>query len=627
MAVPQDFRVPDTHDSSRCGVHNGVIQSDGGKVIDGNRRWSRHIARERALGAIRYLIFVVPLLVFWVTVKFGAIALWHVAKLVVPKVRPFHTGPSATDAPAIVAEPQADPLIEELPARKRHRHADGVGQWDHEWMQLLESASVLPTDDPDEAQQQPSIQEAPNQDSLIEVAEESADVRRELLSRLHADLVNLHERLLNDVKVQETRVAKSREDAAHLLATDPRTMWAWAEYVKSRHTVPVDSADASQVLAAIPSGEHVEIFAPAVDTSGFPKRHKGALPSKARFAARTFGSWIVTTTGHQAVVLQGPKWTLSSSNSEETLAETHFYCPDGRSLVTYSDKDLLDRLDSEGVGESILRLPDSPLAPLPPQLGAAERNPSPESGWPTRLLGDWHSAEDVALWHMSGPLGFFGARLTGGVSDRGIDVEHPEAVAQVKMQANPVGSPQVRQLRGTRPDLRNHVFYSTSGFTRAAIEEAAETTVALFKIDDDSEVHPYGSHAKRLILEGIQYQGGDDALVAEYVSSVVERIRKANTNYGSAEAWLALREPEGANPTRITTAEHTRIKRAESYLKGAIAAVKRHPNIGVETNKAVISHYRNADLRAAFFCQILGLPYPGDEPLRRRKPPTAADYY
>ncbi|MDQ0923366.1 hypothetical protein QF038_001874 [Pseudarthrobacter sp. W1I19] len=597
-------------------------------MTDGIRRRPRHYARERAVGVVKYLVFVLPRLMFWVAVKFLAIGLWHATKLVVPKIRPFHAEPSATDAPATASEPQVDPAIEELRARKRRRHAEGVDDWDHELEQLLESAWVQPATDTDETPQQPSIQAAPNQDPLGEVGEETADVRRELLSRFHADLVKVHERLLNDVKVQEARVAKSREDAAHLLEIDPRTMWAWAEYLKSPHNVPVDRSDAWQILAAIRSGEHVEIFAPAVVTSGFPKRRKGALPRKARFAARTFDSWIVTGLGQQADVLQGPKWTLRVSGEKaEYAVETYFSFPDGRDLVAYTDELASERFDTEGFGESILRLPNSSLAPLPPQLGASEQIPSPESGWPARLLGDWHSAEDVALWHMSGPLGFFGARLTGGVSDRGIDVEHPEAVAQVKMQANPVGSPQIRQLRGTRPQLRNHVFYSTSGFTRAAIEEAAETSVALFKIDDSAEVHPYGSHAKRLLLEGVQHQGGDDAVVAEYVSSVVERIRKTNINYGSAEAWLALRETDGANYTRITSAEHTRIKRAESYLKGAVAAVRRHPKIGVDPHKAVISHYRNADLRAAFFCQILVLPYPGDEPLRRAAPPTAADFY
>jgi hypothetical protein len=113
--------------------------------------------------------------------------------------------------------------------------------------------------------------------------------------------------------------------------------------------------------------------------------------------------------------------------------------------------------------------------------------------------------------------------------------------------------------------------------------------------------------------------GGDDALEADYIDSVAKRVHKANANYGSLEALTALGEAHGRD----------RSKRARSYLKGAVDAVKRHPRLGVDTHKTVVSHFRNADLRAAFFCQVLGLPYPGNEPvsLARRRPKTAADFY
>lgn len=112
------------------------------------------------------------------------------------------------------------------------------------------------------------------------------------------------------------------------------------------------------------------------------------------------------------------------------------------------------------------------------------------------------------------------------------------------MQANPVGSPLIRQLRGARPHLQNHLFYSTSGYTRAATTEASESGVALFTIDGDATVHPTGALAARLILDGHGRHGGDNALVADYVKSVTERVRKANANYGSmdTDAWLALHE-------------------------------------------------------------------------------------
>jgi hypothetical protein len=109
--------------------------------------------------------------------------------------------------------------------------------------------------------------------------------------------------------------------------------------------------------------------------------------------------------------------------------------------------------------------------------------------------------------------------------------------------------------------------------------------------------------------------------VADYIKSVTERIHKAQTNYASTEAWNALFDAHRPNEERVI--------RAQNYLTGAVDAVKVAPRIGAETHKAIVSHFRNADLRAAFFCQVLGLPYPGDEPLtqRRRRPTTAADFY
>lgn len=113
--------------------------------------------------------------------------------------------------------------------------------------------------------------------------------------------------------------------------------------------------------------------------------------------------------------------------------------------------------------------------------------------------------------------------------------------------------------------------------------------------------------------------GGEDALVADYIESVTHRVRKALANYGSLEALTALGEAHGTD----------RSKRARSYLKGAVDAVERHPRVGADTHKTVVSHVRNADLRAAFFCQVLSLPYPGNEPVSRarRRPKTAADFY
>ncbi|WJH25430.1 restriction endonuclease [Pseudarthrobacter defluvii] len=420
------------------------------------------------------------------------------------------------------------------------------------------------------------------------------------------------------------------EDPEQLLAKDPRTMWAWSVYAEYRFRLPVSSHQAQQILGAIPPGDHVEIFTAVVISATTPKPSPDAFPQGTRFAAKTFDSWVLPSQNAAEDVTVIPSadaelFTWTSFPTPVRVAKTEFHMIDGRIISAYSDKKTSSWLH-EGVGRSILRLPDNPLTPFPPGVGTGNMSAfPPDSDSPKRLLSDWHSAEEVALWHMSERLAFFGSRLTGGVADKGVDVEHPQAVAQVKMQANPVGSPQIRQLRGARPHLANHIFYSTSGYTRAAIAEAAESSVALFLIDDDGTPCPYGAEAEQIILEGLRRHGGDEALVAAYIQSVSKRVMKAEANYGwgqfgSVDAYAALRETHSKNRNRL--------ERAESHLKGAVNAVTHHPRIGSATHKSIVSHFRNADLRAAFFCQALGLAYPGDKPLgRNRKTPTAADFY
>lgn len=415
-------------------------------------------------------------------------------------------------------------------------------------------------------------------------------------------------------------------DPGQILGRDPRTMWAWSEYQnrRARFSLPLTVDDARRVLSAIPPGDHVEIFGGVSITRNYPERRNNALPREAKFAARTFHCWILPSPEHEPETIPATATSHYSSvgtSMVDDIAESHFSLPDDRHFYAYSDGETYDRFD-EGAGRDILRLPDSPLVPAPPEIGTTRRSPSSQSASHVRMVGDWRTAEEVALWHMSGPLGFFGSRLTGGVSDRGVDVEHPQAVAQVKMQANPVGAPLIRQLRGARPQLRDHIFYSTSGYTRAAKDEASESGVALFILDTDANVRPSGAHAARLILDGHRRNGGDDAVVAEYVKSVTERVRKAHANYGSmkTDSWLALQD-------KYEDDRH-QLQRAEYYLKGAMDAIKRYSPIGAETNKEVLSHFRNADLRAAYFCQVLALPYPGEEPLTMaRTHSRASDFY
>lgn len=599
----------------------------------GSRKHAGPHTREHAVQtAIGYLFLFLPRLLYWRTIRLIALALWNFTELINQSSRRLadHQNGARTVS---TQNPEPDDVAEQLRAYKRRQRGAATEDWDGEWARLVDPRSDQSREAtvPIENDQHQPV-ESPTEDVLIGVVVEELppDFSGMGISRTVADSEELQE--TGDAQTtpedhkpnaETTPEGHTRDDAHQLLAGDPRTMWAWADYQTTRTAMDVSFEAALQVLAAIPPGDHVEIFGAVTVYKSIlpPKRSKNALPPEARFVARTFDTWILPSSGKKAETIPAAdtRWYSSTGGSMvDRVAENDFSMPDARKTTAYADQEKYKRFH-EGAGGFILRLPDSPQTPVPPELGIGLLNPSPEPAHPSRLLRDWRSAEDVALRHMSGSLGFFGSRLTGGVSDRGVDVEHPEAVAQVKMQANPVGSPQIRQLRGARPHLKNHVFYSTSGYTRAAIDEAADIGVALFIMDDDATVHPHGGNAERLILEGHQRHGGDDALVAEYVSSVTKRVLKAMANYGSDEArWVFFL---GKRPIRD---KHSR---AEGYLKSAAYNVRQHPRIGVESHKAIISHFRNADLKAAFFCHVLDLPYPGEEPIREKRRPTAEDFY
>lgn len=86
--------------------------------------------------------------------------------------------------------------------------------------------------------------------------------------------------------------------------------------------------------------------------------------------------------------------------------------------------------------------------------------------------------------------------------DGGIDLDGPEHVGQVKMHGVPVGVPSVRQLYGVAQSVgKKALFFTTMGYTRAAIEFANENDIALFVADPVNETLDGLSHEARLALK------------------------------------------------------------------------------------------------------------------------------
>lgn len=115
-----------------------------------------------------------------------------------------------------------------------------------------------------------------------------------------------------------------------------------------------------------------------------------------------------------------------------------------------------------------------------------------------RSQNNWQEAEKLAAWHMQA-LGFIDARITGGVNDKGIDVESVEAAAQVKnFTSTSVGAPAVQQLIGAGHSKRFRLFYTSSTYTKAAYGCAADADVALFRYTLDGAVFGLNSAARGL---------------------------------------------------------------------------------------------------------------------------------
>lgn len=264
--------------------------------------------------------------------------------------------------------------------------------------QSIEGSGLIP--------EQPSVGKGQsNEEEFSELDDRRERDRRALELRFHSSILERHAALV---------VTPVGND--NMAPTNPEQLLANAE-------------DARQVLSAIPHGDHVEIFGPVTITVDYPERSNNVLPPEARFAARTFNCWILPSKGRQPEIIPASSthhYSSMSGSGVDCAAESHFALPDDRHFYAYADDETYDRFD-EGAGRSIIRLPDNPLAPAPPEIGTTQALPSPESAAATRLVGDWRTAEDLAHWHMSGPLGFYGSQLTGGGSDRGVDVEHPDA--------------------------------------------------------------------------------------------------------------------------------------------------------------------------------------------------------
>lgn len=414
------------------------------------------------------------------------------------------------------------------------------------------------------------------------------------------------------------------------LREDARVAWAYRTYLQARGSRPLHPAAGARLLAAVDPDDHVEIIAEAAvqfeaRLLELPKlTRNGTAPF---IAARTMRRWILVERATGAVtVCTGPSFPgMMASTTRATtwpnagwsLAAT---ADDGRKLgfKVFSDDERLDRLEQlikDGAAAQIMLLPERAEVPALPDLDAAA-SAREATAVPPFLPSDWRTSEEIAAAHMRA-LGFADAELTGGSRDGGLDVVAGAGVAQVKMQAQPVGAPLLQQLRGTRPQSAHHLFYSTSGYTAAAREAAAEIGVHLFVIGRDGRVSPVGDAAAELAEAGVHdpdavRQVTARRIVQDYVQGVADRIMAA----------VKASEPSAPGRTGRYSGHH---ERALRYLHHALENLSNRPE-SFESMRSAAVYYHHTELLAHVWFREMGVPYPEGERLHR-EPDTLDAFY
>jgi hypothetical protein len=109
----------------------------------------------------------------------------------------------------------------------------------------------------------------------------------------------------------------------------------------------------------------------------------------------------------------------------------------------------------------------------------------------------WQEAERLAASALR-QFGFSDADVTGAGTDRGLDVSGSSIAAQVKYTSASVGRPLIQQLTGAAGG-RQTAFFSRSGYTQHAVEEAERHAMALFTLTLPTSVTAHNSAARQMI--------------------------------------------------------------------------------------------------------------------------------
>lgn len=136
---------------------------------------------------------------------------------------------------------------------------------------------------------------------------------------------------------------------------------------------------------------------------------------------------------------------------------------------------------------------------------AEGRHPSAPSRPEPRLIRDVDESEELAAeWVRY--MGWPAARPTVATGDNGIDVigEEPEPgviAAQVKFEAKKTGRPAIQGLYGAGHGVgaSHWLFFSSAGYSPAAIEWADQMSIGLFRFTPDGAIEPSNATGSRYL--------------------------------------------------------------------------------------------------------------------------------
>ena len=167
------------------------------------------------------------------------------------------------------------------------------------------------------------------------------------------------------------------------------------------------------------------------------------------------------------------------------------------------------------------------------------------------MVFSWEMAEELAAAHMRS-LGFTDVRRTTAGADQGIDVVAVEAVAQVKFLQSPVGGPDIQRFRGAAHRVPNALFYSSSGYTKAALAAADHLNIALFQFDAQNHLHALNGVAEVAAAPPTPDPGSpEQSAVDELLEAVLLRRFRVRTwqrvcARGRTQYWLHQVNPPDA---------------------------------------------------------------------------------